>query len=174
MDRARRWPLALGILLFTVGCDQATKQIAVATLAGTPRQSLLGGLLRLEYAENPGAFLGMGGRVPENVAFWIFVVGVGLLLLGLGAWLFLAKDRQSPAVVVALALMLAGGASNWVDRVTNDGRVVDFLNLGIGGVRTGIFNVADVAIMAGAVVAFIASAKANRAPPAPPERAQQR
>ena len=45
-------------------------------------------------------------------------------------------------------LFLAGGASNWVDRLVH-GRVVDFLNLGIGPLRTGVFNVADVAIMAG-------------------------
>lgn len=165
MDRARRWPLGLGILLFTVGCDQATKKVAVATLKNEPRQTFLGDLLRLEYAENPGAFLGFGNRISEQAAFWVFVIGVGLLLLGLGVWLFLGKERQPRAVLIALTLMLAGGASNWLDRLANDGRVVDFLNVGFGGLRTGIFNVADVAIMAGAALAFIASAKAQRTPP---------
>jgi len=45
-------------------------------------------------------------------------------------------------------LFLAGGASNLVDRIAM-GTVIDFLNIGFGPVRTGIFNVADVAIMAG-------------------------
>jgi len=45
-------------------------------------------------------------------------------------------------------MFLAGGVSNLVDRIAM-GRVIDFLNIGVGPVRTGIFNVADVAIMAG-------------------------
>lgn len=174
MERARRWPLGLGILLFTVGCDQATKKVAVEALKGGPRHSLFGGLFRLEYVENPGAFLGMGGGIPDAAAFWVFVVGVGLLLLGLGAWLFLGRARQPAAVVVALAMMLAGGASNWLDRLLNDGRVVDFLNLGIGSLRTGIFNVADVAIMAGALLAFAASSRVRQAPSDPPPQQQER
>jgi signal peptidase II len=52
---------------------------------------------------------------------------------------------------LGLALFIAGGASNWIDRVVR-GSVVDFLNVGIGSLRTGVFNVADVAIMIGAVV----------------------
>jgi signal peptidase II len=46
---------------------------------------------------------------------------------------------------------VAGGASNWIDRAVR-GSVVDFMNVGIGPVRTGVFNVADVAIMLGAVL----------------------
>ena len=45
--------------------------------------------------------------------------------------------------------MLAGGIGNLIDRVFHGGLVIDFLNMGIGPVRTGIFNVADMAIMAG-------------------------
>jgi signal peptidase II len=35
------------------------------------------------------------------------------------------------------------------------GRVVDFLNVGLGPVRTGIFNVADMAIMAGVILLIV-------------------
>jgi len=40
--------------------------------------------------------------------------------------------------------------------------VVDFLNVGIGPLRTGIFNVADLAITAGAVVLIAGSLSARR------------
>jgi signal peptidase II len=51
-------------------------------------------------------------------------------------------------------LFIAGGTSNLVDRIAR-GNVVDFMNVGIGSLRTGIFNVADVALMVGVVlVAF--------------------
>jgi len=45
--------------------------------------------------------------------------------------------------------LLAGGIGNLIDRLFHNGLVIDFLNVGIGPIRTGIFNVADMAIMAG-------------------------
>ena len=54
--------------------------------------------------------------------------------------------------VVAWSLVLSGGLGNLVDRIINDGRVIDFMNIGIGSLRTGIFNVADVYITVGVVV----------------------
>jgi signal peptidase II len=55
-------------------------------------------------------------------------------------------------VGVSVALIVGGGVSNLVDRLRYGGYVVDFLNVGIGPVRTGIFNVADMAIMVGVVL----------------------
>ena len=61
-------------------------------------------------------------------------------------------------------MIVAGGVSNWIDRVMR-GSVPDFINLGIGPVRTGIFNVADVAITLGAVVLLLAEFRRGRNPP---------
>jgi signal peptidase II len=60
---------------------------------------------------------------------------------------------------LACGLVLSGGFSNLYDRITNNGGVVDFMNMGIGGLRTGIFNVADMAIMAGVFLLLIYSFK---------------
>ena len=49
-------------------------------------------------------------------------------------------------------------------RVLREGRVVDFLNVGVGPVRTGIFNFADVAILGG--VLFLAAQTLRRTDPA--------
>ncbi|WP_419661036.1 signal peptidase II (lipoprotein signal peptidase) domain protein [Desulfosarcina variabilis str. Montpellier] len=46
------------------------------------------------------------------------------------------------------------GIGNLIDRILHNGFVMDFLNVGIGPLRTGIFNVADVAIMGGAALLF--------------------
>jgi signal peptidase II len=43
-----------------------------------------------------------------------------------------------------------GGASNLIDRVFREGHVVDYMVLNLGSVHTGVFNIADVAIMVGA------------------------
>jgi len=63
----------------------------------------------------------------------------------------------STTTVAGFALILSGGGSNLYDRIVNDGAVIDFLNIGISSVRTGIFNVADMAIMAGAVLIVVAT-----------------
>ena len=59
--------------------------------------------------------------------------------------------------MVALSCIFSGGASNLYDRALNNGAVVDFLNIGIGPLRTGIFNIADMAILFGAGLFLIAS-----------------
>jgi signal peptidase II len=62
--------------------------------------------------------------------------------------------RWSGPALLGLAFFVAGGASNLADRLAR-GTVTDFINVGVGPLRTGIFNVADVAIMLGAaLVAF--------------------
>jgi signal peptidase II len=58
------------------------------------------------------------------------------------------RFQWSRLAICGVALFLAGGVSNLIDRVAI-GSVIDFLSAGIGPVRTGIFNVADLAIMAG-------------------------
>jgi signal peptidase II len=44
------------------------------------------------------------------------------------------------------------------------GSVVDFLNVGIGSLRTGIFNVADMAIMLGVALLLLAELRKPAAP----------
>ena len=68
---------------------------------------------------------------------------------------FAVRFRWHGWSLIGVCLVLAGGASNWVDRVAR-GSVVDFMNVGVGPIRTGIFNVADVAIMVGVAVLVLA------------------
>jgi signal peptidase II len=62
---------------------------------------------------------------------------------------------------LGLTLFVAGGASNWIDRIVR-GSVIDFLNVGIASVRTGVFNVADVAIMLGAGLFLLSELRSAR------------
>jgi signal peptidase II len=52
---------------------------------------------------------------------------------------------------------------NLIDRLLNGGQVVDFVNVGVGDLRTGIFNLADVAIMIGAGVLLVWNALLRKA-----------
>ena len=134
------------VVLATIGCDRATKHVASVMLAGTPSRSLLADTVRLVYTENTGGFLSLGANLPPALRTGVFTIATAVLLLGMVV--FAVRARWSGWRVVALALFAAGGASNWIDRAVR-GSVIDFLNVGIGPIRTGIFNVADMAIMAG-------------------------
>jgi signal peptidase II len=151
MPRLTKIPLILLTLTLSVGCDQTAKSIARSQLSRTAVVSLAGDTLRLQYAENKGAFLSLGSTLPPAWRKVIFVVGtaglVGLLLVYL---LFGNTTRRR--TLVALSLIGGGGLSNLIDRVLHDGAVVDFLNLGVAGLRTGIFNPADVALTLGVLL----------------------
>jgi signal peptidase II len=141
--------LLLAVVVTTIGCDQVSKQLASTYLRDSSRQSYLNDSLRLEYSENTGAFLSLGAGLPWWVRTTLFSVGTAVLLIG--CVVAALTRRLKRAALFGLWLLFAGGLSNLVDRVVH-GRVVDFLNVGIGPVRTGIFNVADIAIMVGAAL----------------------
>jgi signal peptidase II len=145
---ARRAVLAIAIVT-TIGCDRVTKHMAVTTLAGTLGRTFAGDTIRFEYVENTGGFLSLGAGLPSALRTSLFTFGTGVLLLAVvGAAI---RFRWSGWSLLGLAFFVAGGASNWIDRFAR-GKVIDFVSVGVGPLRTGIFNVADVAILAGAVI----------------------
>lgn len=113
---------------------------------------------RLQYTENTGGFLSLGANIPEKARHLTFTVFVGVFLSGLLVFLVWSKEITTGRVIT-LALVLGGGFGNLIDRVCHAGRVIDFMNLGIGSLRTGVFNVADVAILVGAVGFFLLATK---------------
>lgn len=147
---------SLVLLLSSVGCDQVSKRAATEWLLGQPVRSYLGDTFRLLYAENAGAFLGMGSTWPELVRYIAFTLASStIVVLGL-AWLaFKVLSRETNAhwvTSVGWVLLLAGGIGNLIDRIFRNGMVVDFMNVGVGPLRSGIFNVADLQIVVGLVL----------------------
>ena len=152
MSIANRWGGRIVLLLAvvgTIGCDRLTKHVATTTLAHSPNRSYFGDTVRIGYVENPGGFLSVGADLAPGLRAAIFTVATGAMLLVLIVVAF--RRRLSGWRAPGLAIFVAGGMSNWIDRITQ-GRVIDFLNVGVGPVRTGVFNVADLAIMVGAFV----------------------
>ena len=154
MTTAKRITVIAFICLSGVSLDQFTKAIALRYLNKGIVSSYMHDTLRIGYTENHGAFLGLGDSLPQAYRYWIFVIAVGLFLAALLVYL-IVKPLGNLTSVMGLSLVLAGGLSNLYDRATNNGAVVDFLNVGIGAIRTGVFNVADMAIMAGAMLIAI-------------------
>ena len=141
--------LVLGILL-----DQVTKYLAVQYLMNHPPHYFFNGMFQLVYAENPGAFLGMGGQMSRPVRFLIFGVFVlgGLLFM---LWM-MVKNKMPLKEIYAYSLIISGGFGNVIDRLFHDnGHVVDFLFIDLKFhplARTGVFNVADMLIVLGFLI----------------------
>ncbi len=163
MTRAGRLPLLLGIVAACLLLDQGTKWLAATYLRDEPPRIYLDDLFRLQFALNQGSFLGLGGTLGEEVRFAVFVVGVGALLSWLTVYVLRAESPKVSSVV-GIALILGGGFSNWADRVMYGNVVIDFMNVGIGWLRSGIFNVADLQIEAGVILLLIANWRSSRAP----------
>lgn len=147
-----------------IGCDRVTKRAAIDGLRDADPVSLAGGAVRLEYAENTGAFLGLAGGLAPGMRFLLLTALTSVLLAGIAFHLLRKQDLQWGRFL-ALSLILAGGVGNLIDRVSA-GYVVDFVSIGLGSVRTGIFNVADLAITTGVLWLFVASFSRQKTVPA--------
>jgi signal peptidase II len=146
--RGQRVAVALVILVATLVCDQVTKHIARVQLGERGPISLAGGMFEFVLAENSGAFLSLGSVLPPAARTAIFTVGTALGLFALAVYL-IRNSKLTPVMLVGLSLVCAGGIGNLIDRMTRGGHVTDFMFLQVGPLHTGVFNVADMAIMAG-------------------------
>ena len=144
----KRISLILLIIATVILIDQYTKIWAVENIKNHPSTEYLNNFFKLVYAENTGAFLGTGSDLSPNISFWVLKILPLLVLLALFAYLLFHKSMPRP-ITIAFSMVVGGGISNIVDRFLNDGHVVDFMNMGIGSLRTGIFNFADVFITVG-------------------------
>jgi signal peptidase II len=151
MGNDRRTILFLSLLTLTIGCDHATKVAATALLEPSSVLSLAAGLVRLELVYNPGAFLSLGADLPPILRISLLLGLVPLAVLA-ASILALRSASSRTLSLVAGGLLAGGGLSNWLDRLAHDGLVIDFVSVGVGRLRTGIFNVADLALVAGVLL----------------------
>lgn len=146
------WVFALLPVLFAL--DRASKIWAEGALRASPggMMPLIPGVIRLRLAENEGAAFSLfaGNR-------WL-LLGVTSLIM-LAVLLFIVFGRGGALADVSLTMVLAGGLGNLYDRFAQ-GFVIDYLEFLF--VRFAIFNLADVFVCVGAVMAAIALYRAER------------
>ena len=163
MELKKRVLVIFLILLACIVCDQITKNIARQNLPQYEIFRFLHDTVRLQYAENTGAFLSLGSNVSEPVRYIVFTVLVSIFLACLLIYLLVSK-QLTRLQIMAMSLVLGGGCGNLIDRIANEGRVFDFMNVGIGHLRTGIFNLADMAITFGVLWFLILIIKNRKNP----------
>jgi signal peptidase II len=132
--------------------DQTTKAWAVRRLRLGNDVNVIPGFLNFAYAENPGVAFSMLDDHGSAGRWGLSVVA--LIAATLVIYFFWRTPRSDDRIMGALALLLAGIIGNVVDRLRL-GFVVDFIDVQFGSWHYPTFNVADMAIVAGAGLLII-------------------
>ncbi len=137
------------VITFLLLCfDQYTKSLAINRLKGNPALVLIDGVLELQYLENRGSAFGM----LQNQKFFILFVGIVFLAVIFFFLFKLPETKRYAKVHVLLAVIIAGGIGNMIDRFRFD-YVVDFISFVL--INYPIFNVADIYIVVAALWLFV-------------------
>jgi len=139
--------LSLVVLVSNFSLDRITKMIAIDYLKGENPISFFYNTVILKYVENTGAFLSAGSSLPESLKY-IFLIILPLLVCMYGLY-YSAFKLNNKKLIISIVSIIGGGFGNLTDRLFYDFHVVDFLNFGIGNLRTGILNVADMSVTFG-------------------------
>jgi signal peptidase II len=134
--------------------DRLSKEWAERVLPASPIE-VIPGVFTLRFTTNSGGAFSIGGSASWLFATATIVVSVIIVVT--------AFRHRSALTAVALGLILGGALGNLTDRIVRgpglSGRVVDFVDLHVWP----IFNLADSAIVVGAVLLAIGSVRSDRA-----------
>lgn len=138
------FPLAV-VMAAAVAFDLGTKSWAEESLIPYLPVALSGDWLRLTLLYNEGIAFGLFATNGPGV---IIVSGIATVLLAL--WLLHGLRTGSYPLPApwALGVLIGGALANFLDRIV-DGRVTDFIDIGIGAHRWATFNFADFFVLIG-------------------------
>ena len=168
MNKLSRFGFTFLVLLLTVASDQLTKAIAQRQLLPNQPLTYLNEIIVLIRTQNPGAILSLGATLSGEFRFVIFTLFASLILVALLIYTLRAEDITL-VQRTGLAFIIGGGIGNLIDRLIHAGEVVDFIHLDFGFFKTGIFNLADVAIFLG-IFLFLLFNRRHPTPEPTPEQ----
>ena len=138
------------IALLVVLMDRASKWLVASNITLHDSIPVLPGFFRLTHVQNTGAAFGLFAESPSEWKIAILVTFSLLALIVVSALLW--KNSHSMTITgVGLALILGGAIGNLWDRLLT-GHVVDFFDFYLGSYHWPAFNVADSAIVVGALM----------------------
>src|ERR1700710_974395 len=151
--RPRRVRVFAAVAVLALALDVISKALVAAKLGDGHHVRVLGGAIYLDEARNSGAAFSLGTG---------FTVVLTLIAIAVVAVIIRTASRmRSAAWAVALGLVLGGALGNLGDRIFREpgvgrGHVVDWISLfGPNGDHWPIFNIADSAIVGGAILAAL-------------------
>lgn len=147
--------IATVIAAALVAADQLVKNWAASTLINGDI-TLIENVLYLKYTENTGVAFSM-----FSDSRWVLVGITSVMLIAVLAF-FLSGKVTDKFEIISLAMIMAGGVGNLIDRI-NLGYVIDYIDVRI--INFAIFNIADMCITIGAALlcisVFLAEKRAN-------------
>jgi signal peptidase II len=138
--------IAVGVIML----DRVTKWLVATRVDLHDSISILPGFVRLTHVQNSGAAFGLFADSTSEWKTSILIMFSTIALIVVSALLW--KNSHSITVTgVGLSLILGGAVGNLWDRLLY-GRVVDFLDFYISQYHWPAFNIADSAIVIGALL----------------------
>jgi signal peptidase II len=130
--------------------DRLTKWLVAQNIVLQDYRDVVPGLFRLTHVQNQGAAFGLFSDSPSEwkVAMLILFSVAALAVVSALLW---KNGNAMNATAVALSLVFGGALGNLWDRVAS-GRVIDFLDFYVGSHHWPAFNIADSAIVVGALL----------------------
>lgn len=139
--------LIAAVVLFL---DRLTKFVIEHSIDLHESRVVLPGFFRLTNVQNRGAAFGLGADSPSQWTSAMLIVFSIAALIVVSALLWRNSHRLS-STGVGLALIMGGALGNLWDRVVR-GQVVDFLDFYVSNYHWPAFNIADSAIVIGALL----------------------
>lgn len=138
--------LGLYVLVATFILDQAVKwwMLEIFQLAERGRVAVTP-FFDLVFVKNRGISYGLFKLDTFTGQILLAVMGV---VAGLALWVWLARGATSRLMALSIGLIIGGALGNALDRVVIGG-VADFISLHAYGFYWYVFNVADMALVAG-------------------------
>lgn len=148
MTDARKRTYGYLTALAVIGIDQLTKRLALGSLELHQPVSVIGNFLRFTLAWNQGAAFSMSWGGPMVLTVF---TAIAVILISVFIW---RLRNHTPLFFIALGGILGGAMGNLLDRFIY-GKVVDFIDIGLGGWRWPTFNAADTAITISGILLVI-------------------
>ena len=143
------------IIVVNIALDQISKFYVRKNVGENTSSSIIGDSFILTNVENSGAFLGMGSDMSPTLKV-LFLWVLPVLVLGYVVYYILKNKALDRLSLFAFCCIIGGGLANIYDRIKH-GSVTDFFHIDLGGgIRTGIFNVADMSVTFGMIMLLVA------------------
>lgn len=143
--------IGLLIAAVLVGIDRLTKWLITSNMELKDSVHIIeiGGreILNLTYYTNDGAAFSKF----EGQTTLLIVVTSAVLVVMIGMLLF-KRVKRTP-YIIAFSLVIGGGAGNLIDRIFNNGLVIDFIDFRI--INFAVFNFADICAVCGAALIML-------------------
>lgn len=149
--------LAVVCGLAVIGADRLTKYLISSNMELGSSKDFLKGFIDIVYIHNTGGAWGiLSGKTWILLALTVAVMVICIILL-------FRSGKKNPLLFWAMTIIISGGIGNLIDRIFNNGEVVDFLHFEFFP-SFPVFNVADIAVVTGAgllILSFIIDAVKN-------------